>query len=146
MQNRGHGLFFAKRRVGKSEQVPEAKKAKKRTKKGERKKPQKRALLCFPPSSGCGKEKVICKFYFPFHFSLPRRRRRESVVWAGRRREGGFVRGLGFGFGARWRAPISRICDRGREKSVFLLPEKWSNHLKFYFKNMSIEIIPCHAH
>ena len=149
MQNRGHGLFFAKRRVGKSEQVPEAKKAKKKDKKGERKKPQKRALLCFPPSSGCGKEKVICKFYFPFHFSLPRRRRRESVVWEGGGRGGSFVVwGLGLGPGggqARWRAPISRICDRGREKSVFFLPEKWSNHLKVFLNNRVIEVIPCNT-
>ncbi len=128
MQNRGHGLFFAKRRVGKSEQVPEAKKAKKRTKKGERKKPQKRALLYFPPSSGCGKEKVICKFYFPFHFSLPRRRRRESVVWEGGGRVGSFVVwGLGQDGGPQFRGyategrknPFSFFLRNGRIISRF---------------------------
>ncbi len=135
MQNRGHGLFFAKRSVGKSEQVPEAKKAKKGTKKGERKKPQKRSLLCFPPSSGCGKEKVICKFYFPFHFSLPRRGG-DGKVWCGKEeggREGSFVV-WGLGLGQDGGPQFRGYATEGGKNPFSFFPRNGRIISRFFFK------------
>ncbi len=101
MQNRGHGLFFAKRRVGKSEQVPEAKKAKKnlgqKKENGRNHKREPFSTFLLPPD--VGKRRLYANSIF---LSIsPSPDGGDGKVWCGPEgggREGSFVVwGLGLG-------------------------------------------------